>query len=245
MSTTRIVSFVSAAPLVAICLAHPLSAIADATPDPARPGVMTVTGTATLEVAPDYADLMMTISADDLKPSAATHAVQVKRDALLAALARTGVERADIKLSFLTMNPIYERSSDSWEPTRVHTYRAEITIAATTRKFDQLGVIMDAAAGANVSRIFTSFRRSDLPQLKTKVRDMALTAARAKAKQMTDALGIKLGRVISIAETRNDNSAYYPSVTNTVITAPRSEVLEGTTQQLTLDVTLGFELVSK
>src|ERR1051325_8898995 len=75
-------------------------------------------------------------------------AVQAKRDALLAALAKIGVERADIKLSFLTMNPIYERSSDSWEPTRVHTYRAEITITATTRKFDQLGAMMDAAAGA-------------------------------------------------------------------------------------------------
>lgn len=243
MSTTRIVSFVSAALLAAICLAHPLPAVADATPDPARPGV-TVTGTATLEIAPDCADLMMTISADDLKPSAATHAAQAKRDALLAALARTGVERADIKLSFLTMNPIYERSSDSWEPTRVHTYRAEITITATTRKLDQLGVIMDAAAGANVSRIASSFRRSDLPQLKTKVRDMALTAARVKAKQMTDALGIKLGRVVSIAETRNDG-AYYPQVSNMVMTGPRSDVLEGTTQQLTLDVTLGFELVSK
>ena len=103
---------------------------------------------------------------------------------------------------------------------------------------------MDAAA-ANVSRIFTSFRRSDLPQFKAKVRDMALTAARAKAKQMTDALGIKLGRVVSIAETRNDGSAYNPLVSNTVIIAPRSEVLEGTTQQLTLDVTLGFELASK
>jgi hypothetical protein len=34
-------------------------------------------------------------------------------------------------------------------------------------------------------------------------------------------------------------------VSNTVIIAPRSEVLEGTTQQLTLDVTLGFELASK
>jgi uncharacterized protein YggE len=104
---------------------------------------------------------------------------------------------------------------------------------------------MDAAAGANASRIFSSFRRSDLPQLKTKVRDMALTAARAKAKQMTDALGIKLGRVVSIAESRNDGSAYYGSVSNEVIRGPRIDAVEGSTQQLTLDVTLGFELVSK
>ncbi|HEY6174084.1 MAG TPA: SIMPL domain-containing protein [Kofleriaceae bacterium] len=245
MSSTRIVSFVIVAVLIAPGIAHLPSAVADTTPDPARPGVMTVTGTATLEIAPDCADLMMTISADDLKPSAATHAVQAKRDALLAALAKIGVERADIKLSFLTMNPIYERSSDSWEPTRVHTYRAEITITATTRKFDQLGVMMDAAAGASASRIASSFRRSDLPQLKTKVRDMALTAARAKAKQMTDAVGIKLGRVVSIAEGRSDGFAYYPSVSNTMITSPRTDVIEGTTQQLTLDVTLGFELPSR
>ena len=51
-----------------------------------HPGQMTVTGTATLEVSPDCADLTMTLSADSGKPGAATAQVQREEDALVAAL---------------------------------------------------------------------------------------------------------------------------------------------------------------
>ena len=247
MSNTVLISLVLACLPLAACGSYPPSVVAvppGLAPELGRPGVMTVTGTATLEVAPDCADLTMTVSADDVKPSAATRAVHVKRDGLLDALGKAGVGRDDIKLSVVTMSPIYERSSDSWEATRVRAYRAEITLVATTRKLDHIAGIMEASTSMGVSQVWTGFRRSDLPQLKARVRDMALTAARAKAKQIADALDIKLGRIVSVSETPNDRS--FALVSNSQASEKSSGgALDATAQPLTVDISLGFELASR
>jgi uncharacterized protein YggE len=126
--------------------------------------------------------------------------------------------------------------------------RAEITVTATTHKFEQLGDMMDAGGNAGATQMSSAFRRSDLPALKKKVRDMALAAARDKAKQTADALGIKLGRIVTVAETTNGmmwGNAYFPQVANEVRTASTPTAsIGGTLQPLTLDVTVGYELAA-
>ena len=242
--------------LASLVLASSLVACADrgapqviAVPSPAaveKPGEMTVVGTATLEVSPDCADLTMTIVADGARPGAATSAVQAKQQKIVAALAKLGVATSDLKLSYLTLNPIYEPNAQGWAQLRVHTYRAEITLTATTKKFDKIGEIMEAGADAGVSSMSTQFRRSDLPELKKKVRAMALAAAKDKAKQTADTLGIGLGRVVSVAESQGGSmwrNAYFPQVANSMAVSDSSAVaLGGALEPLTLDITIGFEL---
>ncbi|MBA3463718.1 MAG: SIMPL domain-containing protein [Deltaproteobacteria bacterium] len=217
--------------------------------DVVRPGQMTVTGTATLEVSPDCADLTMTLVSDGSRPGIATAGVQAKQEALIQALKKLGVETSDMKLSFMTLNPIYENSPAGWSQLKVRTYRSEITITVTTKKFDKIAAIMEAGAESGVSSMSTQFRRSDLPELKKKVREMALTAARAKAKQTTDTLGIGLGRIVSIAENQGGmmwSNHYFPRVANTMeVSDSAAVVLGGSLQPLTLDVTIGFELASE
>lgn len=210
---------------------------------------MTVTGTATLEVSPDCADLTLTISADGVQPGLATRTLQAKEQQLIEALAKLGVERSDVKLSYLTMNPIYDPNPTGWAQLHVHTYRAEITVTATTHQFDKIGDIMDAGANAGVTAMSTAFRRSDLSQLKKKVRDMALIAAKDKAQQTVTTLGIKLGRVITVAETPNGtmwSNAYFPqAVANTEARMASPVTLGGTLQPLTLDISIGYEFATQ
>src|SRR5215467_8944970 len=97
------------------------------TVEPTRPGQMTITGTATLEVSPDCADLTMTLGADDLRPGVATSEVGTKEQALVTALGKIGVEKSDIKLSNVTLEPIYDPNPTGWAQIKVHTYRAQIT----------------------------------------------------------------------------------------------------------------------
>jgi len=211
-----------------------------------HPGQMTVTGTATLEVSPDCADLTMTIVADGAKPGVATAGVQAKQQKIVEAMKRLGLSTSDLKLSYLTLNPIYEPNPEGWAQLKVRTYRAEITITATTKQFDKIGGIMEAGADAGVSSMSTAFRRSDLPELKKKVRAMALAAAKDKAKQTADTLGIALGRVVSVAENQGGqmwSNYYFPQVANTMEIRDTSAVaLGGSLQPLTLDITIGFEL---
>lgn len=241
--------------LASLVLATSLIACSDRAPqvisvaapaEVAHPGQMTVTGTATLEVSPDCADLTMTIVADGAKPGVATSGVQAKQQRIIDALKKLGVEPSDMKLSMLSLNPIYEPNPEGWAQLKVRTYRAEITITVTTKQFDKIGGIMEAGADAGVSTMSTAFRRSDLPELKKKVRAMALAAAKDKAKQTADALGISLGRVVSVAENQGGqmwSNYYFPQVANSMEVSGTSAVaLGGSLQPLTLDITIGFEL---
>jgi uncharacterized protein len=243
--------------LVSFALASSLFACKDSAPqiimqpsaEVAKPGQMMVTGTATLEVAPDCADLTMTISADGARPGNATEAAQAKQQALVAALMKLGVESADLKLSHLTLHPIYAQGELGWSQLKVATYRAEITVTVTTKRFDRIGAIMDVGAQTGASAMSSAFRRSDLPELKKKVREMALAAAKDKAAQTARSLGIELGRVVSVTEAPNGHmwgSGYFPQVSNEVRALPSAggggPTIGGTMQPLTLDISIGFEL---
>lgn len=213
-----------------------------------KPGTMTVTGTAVLEVSPDCADLTMTIAGEGARPGQATAAVQRQQQVLVEALKKIGVEGPDLKLSYLRLDPVYAQTVLGVPTQRISGYRAEVTVTATTKRFDLVGPIMEAGANAGASSMSSQFRRSDLPELKKQVREMALKAAKEKAAQTAKSLGIELGRIVTVAETPNGTmwgSAYFPQVANEAVSRPGNGALGGTLQSLTLDVTIGFELAKK
>jgi uncharacterized protein YggE len=209
-----------------------------------KPGSMAVTGTATLEVAPDCADLTMTISSDSLKPADATSSVQAKEKALVDALAQLGVKDADVKLSYLTLEQVYDYQTHLVVPPP--QYRAAITVTATTHDFGKIAPLMEAGAEAGATSMSSAFRRSDIAELKKKVREMAIAAAREKAQQTAHALGIELGRITSVAEAPTGQiwgNAYFPQAANAMDRAGGGGVtLGGALQPLTLDVSISFEL---
>ncbi|HTL38589.1 MAG TPA: SIMPL domain-containing protein [Kofleriaceae bacterium] len=236
---------------VAACNSKP-QIIAVQAPDPHapanQPGTMVVNGQATLEVSPDCADLTITLTSDSIRPGAATKDLEAKKQALIAALKKVGVETADVKLSTLSLDPIYEPNPDGWAQIKVHTYRAQVTVTATTRDFGKIADILDAAGNAGASSMSTQFRRSDLAALKKQVRENALEAAKEKAEQTAKALGIKLGRITSVAENAGGymwNATYFPQVANSVNVRDSGVALGGSLQPLTLDVTIGFELAKE
>lgn len=206
-----------------------------------NPGLMTVTGSAILEVSPDCADLTMTISSDNAKPGAAVTTVNTKEAGLVAALTKQGVMPNDMKLSLVTLEPIYQ---PDLYPLVIHTYRARITVTVTTRDFAKISGLMEAGSEAGAIEMSSQFRRSDMPELKKKVRDMALAAAKDKAKQTAGALGIDLGRIVSVGENVGGamwNQAYFPQNAATRENSSGT-TLGGTMQQLSLDVTIGYQL---
>ncbi len=204
---------------------------------PAPEHGMTVTGTATLDVSPDCADLTMTIAVEQKRPGLATAEVQREEQAVIAALEKAGVAEKDLKLSMLNLSPVYEPNQV------IRGYQASITVTATTRDFAQISTLMDIGANAGATGMSSQFRRSDMDELKQKVRDMAIAAAKAKAQQTAKDLGIPLGRVISVSERPGGEmwgNAYFPQ-NNSV----RTGGIGGELQSLTLDVTIGYELTKE
>ncbi len=227
-------------------IAVPLPSSSSVEPD--RPGQMAVTGTAVLEVSPDCADLTMTISAEAPRPGGATTEVDKREHAVLAALEKLGVTGNDVKVSYLTLDTIYEPTlPDRPALPRVHGYRGQITMTATTHDFGKLGAMMEAGADAGATGMTSQFRRSDLPELKKKVREMALAAAKDKATQTANTLGIKLGRITAVAENAGGymwSNGYFPQVANTAEVHNTGDTAApgGSLQPLRLDITISYEL---
>ena len=240
--------------LAALVLASSLTACGDRAPHiiqvPAThpeiaPGAMAVTGQATLEVSPDCADLTITIATDHSVPGTSVRTLETKKLALIASLQKIGIETGQVKLSSLQLDPIYAPNPEGWATLRVRTYRSQITITATTKDFAKIGDMMDAAASAGATSMSTAFRRSNLPELKKQVRDMALTAAKAKAEQTASTLGIKLGRITSVAENPGGymwSSQYFPSNAAASMDSGAAIALGGSLQPLTLDISITYEL---
>jgi uncharacterized protein YggE len=215
--------------------------------NPERPGQMTVNGQATLEVSPDCADISITIAVENGKTSLAVKQLEQKKLAMIEALNKSGVETSQVKLSSLVLDPVYAVDSRGYQTTSVRTYRSQITVTATTRDFAKIGDIMDAGASAGATSMSSAFRRSDLADLKKKVRDQALSAAKAKAEQTASALGIKLGRVVSVAENAGGymwSNAYFPNSASTMNLQTSAVAIGGSLQPLTIDVSVGYELAS-
>jgi hypothetical protein len=207
-------------------------------PDSPKPGQLSVTGTATLDVSPDCADLTVTLSDDDDKPAVATSTVVGREAQIVAAFGHAGVVDHDLKLSLVTLEPLY----DTYQ--HVHGYRAQITVTVTTRDFGQISPLVQLATEKGATAVTSAFRRSDLPELKKHVRDLAIAAAKDKAKQTADALGITLGRVVSVSESANGmmwQQAYFPS--NAAVTSNGANgALGGTLQPLTLDISVAYQI---
>ncbi len=165
------------------------------TPPPDQPpGSFTVTGTATLAAVPDVAELSIRLQAEAPRSVAAAKAVRDRQAKLVEGLASLGIGTADLKVSTLELAPLWNDEG------RVRGYYAAITILATTKDFDLLAPMMEHAADAGATSMSSRFRVSDLVAVKTQLRDQALAAARAKAEQMTKALGVAPGAVIAIVE---------------------------------------------
>jgi uncharacterized protein YggE len=229
----------AASSLVACAAAPPQVHVhTDKAPDP---GHLVVTGSATLQVSPDCADLTMTMSARSMKPGEAVNEVHAKQAALLAALHKLEVADADLKLSTLSIQPEYEYT---FGQNVLKGYNARVTITVTTKKFDQIGALMEAGGNAGVTEMSSQFRRSNLDELKKQVRDMALQAARDKAKQTATALGIVLGTVTGVSEESSGylySNAYFPSNSSgSVNDSPATLAAE--MQPLQLQISVTYEL---
>ncbi|HVV87404.1 MAG TPA: SIMPL domain-containing protein [Kofleriaceae bacterium] len=211
---------------------------------PTRP-TFTVTGTAQLDVSPDCADLTLTISGEAPRTGPAAAAAREHQTALLGRLAALKVAKEDLKLSSLRIDPVIEYLTDGRQ--RSKGFRAETRVVVTTRDFEQIEAIMDAAAASGVTQMSTAFRSEKLDEVKRRLRDLALDAAAAKAKQMTSKLGTSPGAVVGIAEQSGGSlwsNAYFPPANLPKLTgdATPGALTTAEAQTLTLEVSVTYQL---
>jgi uncharacterized protein len=162
-----------------------------------RPRLISVTGTAEVNVAPDEVVLSLGVESrdKDLAIAKAQHDHRVKK--LLAEAHDAGVEGKYIQTSMLQMQPEY---SDEKVP-RFLAYQVSQTIQVTLKDLSKYERLITKLLEAGVNRVDSvEFLVAEPRKYKDEARAKAIKAAREKATAMAAELGQTIGKPWDISE---------------------------------------------
>jgi hypothetical protein len=161
-----------------------------------------VSGQGEITATPDLATLYLGVEAQaDTVADAQSQAAEAM-DNVMAALSDNGVDDDDIQTQYFSIDQVTRWDSDKDEQV-VTGYRVTNMVTAKIGDMDNIGAIIDAvaAAGGDYIRVNSiAFSVEDPSEYYEEARAEAMADAKAKAEQLADLAGIKLGAPTYISE---------------------------------------------
>lgn len=157
---------------------------------PVPPRTLSIDATATLHLPPDTAAITLTFASTDADLAVAHERVESSRAAFLAAVASVDARVETGVVDYAPYRP-YAGAPE--------TYRAAQTVVVHTTELDEIPAII-RLAGPGLSQVGVRHYVADLVQHRSRLRRMAIEAARAKAGELADGFEASLGEVLSIEE---------------------------------------------
>lgn len=157
------------------------------------PRTITVSGTGTIEKAPDVVNLSVQINSRFSSPTQALADNNQRTQAVLGALNDLGVDPADIYTSYFTVTPQYQYDQNG-NPTGVVDYWVDNSLAVRLRQVGKLGDLLQqviSSGATGVSGISYDFADPDALTQQAKV--LAVQDAHRKAVMLAEASGLSLG----------------------------------------------------
>jgi len=166
-----------------------------------------VNGMGKVSAVPDIASLRLGIEAQSTKVAEAQAQAADAMDKVMKALKDSGVADKDIQTQSFNISKV-TRWNDKEQKEELLGYRVTNIVQAKIRTMNKVGATIDAVAtaGGDLTRIDgISFSVEDPTTYQDVARQKAMAQAEAKAKQMAQLSGAKLGKPTYITE-----SVYYP-----------------------------------
>lgn len=161
-----------------------------------------VSGTGKVSAVPDIAILQLGIEAKAASVAEAQRSAIEAMNRVMKALTDNGVAKKDIQTQQFSIQPMVRWDKDR-EQEIVTGYRVVNRVSAKIREIDKAGTVIDAvaASGGDLSRIDSiAFSVDDPSAYYVEARKKAMTDAAAKAKQLADLAGVRLGKPSYITE---------------------------------------------
>lgn len=183
-------------------VAVPFAALADEAP---RPHI-TVTGEGEAAAAPDMAILSLVVLQE--KPTA-REALTANNEAMakvLDAMKKAGIAERDLQTSGFSIDPryVYPENKDNTQPPqapKIVGYAVSNSLTVRVRDLKKVGEILDQSVTLGVNQGGNLIFTNDKPEtVVEEARKKAVANALAKAKTLTEAAGVSLGKVIEISE---------------------------------------------
>jgi len=166
---------------------------------------ISVTATATTTAASDIATIDLGIVNTAPSASAAQDDNTAKVNAMIAGLREIGVVERDMKTSTYTVYPQYDYNLS---PAAVVSYEASQTVTVRIREKDLVNSVIEKAGDLGATNIGSlRYEADDKTAAEAEAREKAIGRAYEQAFTIADAMGARLGQVVSYAE--SDNPSYY------------------------------------
>jgi uncharacterized protein YggE len=192
----------------------------------APPAVISVSGEATVSVAPDLAQIEAGVTSDAKTAREASDANNAAMGKVLLALKGAGIEEKDFQTSRLSLQPQYPPNRAG--PSAIVGYRASNRVTVRLHDVTKVAGVIDTlvAAGANdIGGI--NFMVANASKLLDDARTQAVADARRKAEIYAKAAGVTLGVPLSISEEGAPGPILYRAKLATNAMAASAPVAQG------------------
>ena len=164
------------------------------------PPAISVSGEATISVAPDQAQIEAGVTSEAKTARAASEANNAAMRKVLLALKAAGIEAKDIQTSRLSLQP-ESAPNRTGGANSIVGYRASNQVTVRLRDVAKVGSTIDLLVGAGATDIGgIDFSVSNASKLLDDARAQAIADARRKAEILAKAAGVTLGAPLSISE---------------------------------------------
>jgi uncharacterized protein YggE len=172
---------------------------APARAETAPPPMISVSGEATVSVAPDLAQIDAGVTSEAKTAREASDTNNAAMGKVLLALKGAGIAAKDYQTSRLSLQPQYAPNRSG--PNPIIGYRASNRVAILLRDVTRVANVIDTLVGAGANDIGgIGFSVSNASKLLDEAREQAVADARRKAEIYAKAAGVTLGAPISISE---------------------------------------------
>lgn len=172
--------------------------------------VITVYGKGEMITTPDIASFSFSVTEESSTVGAAQKKATDKMNAILEYIKTAGIEDKDVKTSGYNIYPRYEyRGGTIYVPGKqyIAAYVVSQSVDIKVRDLSKAGELLSGIGeygATNVSGLTFTMDKQD--EVTREARDLAIKDARSQAEVLADALGVRLGRIVSFSE----SSPYQP-----------------------------------
>jgi len=199
------------------------------------PSMISVTGEASVSVAPDQAQIEGGVTSDAKTAREASEANNAAMGKVLLALKAAGVAEKDIQTSRLSLQPQYAANRSG--PSPVTGYRASNRVTVRLHDVTRVAGTIDTLVGAGATDIGgINFSVSNASKLLDDAREQAVADARRKAEIYARAAGVTLGAPLSISEEGAPGPMPFRKMAVGMAASPAPVALGEETLQVTVNV---------
>jgi hypothetical protein len=161
---------------------------------------------------------------------------------VIDALKKLGIADADIQTNGLSLQPVYDYSTNT-NPPRLTGYMLSNGVAVTVRDLDKLGDAIDDGLAAGATTLDgVTFRVDDPAKAQEDARKQAMAEAKAIADTLATSAGVSIVGVASISETSGPTPypVYWGAERAAAVAADTSTPIEVGTNELTVTVSVVY-----